>query len=76
MTRKDRLLAAMPADIDGLFVTSELNQYYFSGFDFAVVDVVDIVVIEFAVGSLKVVVDTFEVVGLVTLIPVVYFILH
>ena len=34
MTRKDRLLAAMPADIDGLFVTSELNQYYFSGFDF------------------------------------------
>ncbi len=34
MTRKDRLLAALPADIDGIFVTSELNQYYLTGFDF------------------------------------------
>ncbi|MBQ8208093.1 MAG: aminopeptidase P family protein [Clostridia bacterium] len=34
MTRKDRLLAAMDADIDGIFVTSELNQYYLTGFSF------------------------------------------
>ena len=34
MTRKDRLIAAMPNDIDGIFVTSELNQYYLTGFDF------------------------------------------
>lgn len=34
MTRKDRLLAAMDADIDGILVTSELNQYYLTGFSF------------------------------------------
>lgn len=34
MTRKDRLLSAMPEDIDGIFVTSELNQFYLSGFDY------------------------------------------
>ncbi len=34
MTRKDRLLAVMDADIDGIFVTSELNQYYLTGFSF------------------------------------------
>ncbi|MEE0967862.1 MAG: aminopeptidase P family protein [Clostridia bacterium] len=34
MTRKDRLLTALPEDIDGIFVTSELNQYYLTGFSF------------------------------------------
>ncbi len=34
MTRKDRLLAALPADVGGVFVTSELNQYYLTGFSF------------------------------------------
>ncbi len=34
MTRKDRLLSALDADIDGVFVTSELNQYYLTGFSF------------------------------------------
>lgn len=34
MTRKDRLIAALDADIDGVFVTSELNQYYLTGFSF------------------------------------------
>lgn len=34
MIKKDRLLAAMDADIDGIFVTSELNQYYLTGFSF------------------------------------------
>lgn len=34
MTRKDRLLAVMDADIDGIFVSSELNQYYLTGFNF------------------------------------------
>ena len=34
MNRKERLLAAMDADMDGVFVTSQLNQYYLTGFDF------------------------------------------
>lgn len=34
MTRKDRLLKAMGADIDGILVTSELNQYYLTGFNY------------------------------------------
>ncbi|MBR6604067.1 MAG: aminopeptidase P family N-terminal domain-containing protein, partial [Clostridia bacterium] len=34
MTRKDRLIASMDPSIDGIFVTSELNQYYLTGFSF------------------------------------------
>ena len=34
MTKKEKLLAALDADIDGVFVTSELNQYYLTGFSF------------------------------------------
>ncbi|MGN1047345.1 MAG: M24 family metallopeptidase [Eubacteriales bacterium] len=34
MTRKDRLLAAIDKDIDAIIITSELNQYYLSGFSF------------------------------------------
>ena len=34
MTRKDRLLAAMASEIEGILVTSELNQYYLTGFSF------------------------------------------
>lgn len=34
MTKKEKLLAVLDADIDGVFVTSELNQYYLTGFSF------------------------------------------
>ncbi len=34
MTKKDKLLSALPPDIDGVLITSELNQYYLTGFSF------------------------------------------
>ena len=34
MTKKDRLVAAFDADIDGILVTSELNQYYLTSFNY------------------------------------------
>ena len=34
MTNTERLLAVLDPDIDGIFVTSELNQYYLSGFNY------------------------------------------
>ncbi len=34
MTRKDRLIEAMEPSVDGIFVTSELNRYYLTGFSF------------------------------------------
>lgn len=34
MNRKDKLLAAMPAEADAMLVTHKKNQYYLSGFDF------------------------------------------
>ncbi len=34
MTKKERLIAAMDPSVDGVFVTSEINQYYLTGFSF------------------------------------------
>jgi Xaa-Pro aminopeptidase len=34
MTRKERLIASMPSNIDALFITNTKNQFYLTGFDY------------------------------------------